>query len=311
MSAETEVIFSLLVKISIMILLGYILRKTKILHPEMQKGLSNFLLVALLPFSIFTSSQYPFDPKIFQSMIAVGIIAIFLHGIGLLIMTPISKKLPLAPKEQTVFTAMTVFANTGFIGFPLMASLFGPTGLLLGVVYNMIYNFFIFIYAPIAFTHTKKIYWKKIFINPIMISSFASILVFVSPFRLPEIVKTPFAEIGNMTVPVSMILLGASLASVPFIHIIRDKYSYFVSFFRMLIFPLLMIGAMKLFQVPHLVASVCVLMSALPCGTMTVIFAQQYDCAPDYASRAAVQSLLFMVGMLPLAIFVTAWLFPL
>jgi len=53
-----------------------------------------------------------------------------------------------------------------------------------------------------------------------------------------------------------------------------------------------------------------VLMAALPCGTMNVIFAEKYDCAPEFASRTVIQSLVLMIITLPLMILLTSIVFP-
>jgi len=113
-----------------------------------------------------------------------------------------------------------------------------------------------------------------------------------------------------MSVPLSMMIMGASLAKVPLLDILKDKYSYLVSFIRLLAFPLLMLAAMKMVGAAPVTASVCILMTALPCGTMNVIFAEKYDCAPAFASKAVIQSMILMAGTLVLMIILTSQAFP-
>ena len=64
-------------------------------------------------------------------------------------------------------------------------------------------------------------------------------------------------------------------------------------------------------EVPHLVALVCVLMTCLPSASLSVVFAQQYDCEPEYASRAVVQGMLLMIVTIPLFATLAVTLFPL
>jgi predicted permease len=151
---------------------------------------------------------------------------------------------------------------------------------------------------------------RSIITNPITISSVVSILIFISPFRIPEILNSPIEDIGAMSVPVSMIIMGASLANISLLDILKDKYSYLVSAIRLIVFPLLMLAAMRLLSVSSVTATVCVLMTALPCGTMNVIFAEKYDCAPEFASRTVVLSLLIMIVTLPVLILITNIVFP-
>jgi len=298
------------VKIAVMIALGYTLRKIDIITESLQKGLTNILLKAIMPLSILMSANYAFNSALFHGMLIVAAAAVGFYVIGLTGMTFFSKTLSLQENERKIIVTMTVFANTGFVGFPIMLALFGQPGLLLAVIFNMFYNLFMYTYGINLLSGKGGYDIKSILLNPITIASIASIVIFVSPFRFPAILASPIEDIGAMSVPISMIIMGASLAKIPLLDILKDKYSYLVSGIRLVLFPLLMLLVMRLLSVSSLTATVCVLMAALPCGTMNVIFAEKYDCAPEFASRTVIQSLLLMIITLPLMILLTNMVFP-
>ncbi|MEI8199746.1 MAG: AEC family transporter [Eubacteriales bacterium] len=306
----TEIILSLIVKIAVMIALGYTLKKINIITESLQKGLTDILLKAIMPLSILMSANYAFNGVLFHGMLIVAAAAVGFYVIGLTGMTFFSKALRLQENERKIIVTMTVFANTGFVGFPIMLALFGQPGLLLAVIFNMFYNLFMYTYGINMLSGKGGYDIKSIFLNPITIASLASIAIFVSPFRLPAILASPIEDIGAMSVPISMIIMGASLAKIPLMDILKDKYSYLVSGIRLVLFPLLMLLVMHLLSVSSLTANVCVLMTALPCGTMNVIFAEKYDCAPEFASRTVIQSLVLMIITLPLMILLTSLVFP-
>ena len=297
-------------KIAVMIALGYTLRKIDIITESLQKGLTNILLKAIMPLSILMSANYAFNSALFHGMLIVAAAAVGFYVIGLTGMTFFSKTLSLQENERKIIVTMTVFANTGFVGFPIMLALFGQPGLLLAVIFNMFYNLFMYTYGINLLSGKGGYDIKSILLNPITIASIASIVIFVSPFRFPAILASPIEDIGAMSVPISMIIMGASLAKIPLLDILKDKYSYLVSGIRLVLFPLLMLLVMRLLSVSSLTATVCVLMAALPCGTMNVIFAEKYDCAPEFASRTVIQSLLLMIITLPLMILLTNMVFP-
>lgn len=306
----TEIILSLIVKIAVMIALGYTLRKINIITESLQKGLTDILLKAIMPLSILMSANYAFNSALFHGMLIVAAAAVGFYVIGLTGMTFFSKTLSLPENERKIIVTMTVFANTGFVGFPIILALFGQPGLLLAVIFNMFYNLFMYTYGINLLSGKGGYDIKSILLNPITIASLASIVIFVSPFRFPAILASPIEDIGAMSVPISMIIMGASLAKIPLLDILKDKYSYLVSGIRLVLFPLLMLLVMRLLSVSSLTATVCVLMAALPCGTMNVIFAEKYDCAPEFASRTVIQSLVLMIITLPLMILLTNMVFP-
>lgn len=303
-----DAILDVVVKIAVMVSLGFLLRKINIITEELQKGLTNLLLTAILPFSIIASSGYVRTAALTRGLLIIGAAAVIYYAVAITLMKLLSDRLPFGEKRKRIFITMTVFQNTGFVGFPLMQALFGAEGLLLAVVFNMAYNLFMFSYG-IQLLSGEKADVKKFFLNPISIASVIAILIFVSPFRLPGIIAAPIADVGAMTIPISMMIIGASLAPFPLRSILSDWRTYLVSSIRLLLLPGLMILAMLFLPVDPVTKSVIVLMTALPCGSMNVMFSEKYDCEPEFAAKTVVQSMLLMTITLPLMILLCSKIF--
>jgi hypothetical protein len=303
-----DAILDVVVKIAIMVSLGFLLRKLNIITEELQKGLTNLLLTAILPFSIIASSGYIRTGALTRGLLIVGAAAVIYYAVAIILMKILSDRLPFGEKKKRIFITMTVFQNTGFVGFPLMQALYGSEGLLLAVVFNMAYNLFMFSYG-VQLLSGEKADIKKFFLNPISIASVVAILIFISPFRLPNIIASPVADVGAMTIPISMMIIGASLAPIPLRSILSDWRAYLVSFIRLLALPGLMFLAMLFLPVDPVTKSVIVLMAALPCGSMNVMFSEKYDCEPEFAAKTVVQSMLLMTITLPLMIFLCSRVF--
>ena len=301
-----DVLLQVFIKIVVAVTLGFILRKAKVIDSHMQKGLSDMLLLAILPFSILSSANYEKTPEVQEGMLIVLAAAMIYYIVTLVVMRLISKKLPYEEKEKRVFVTMVTFANTGFVGFPVVSALYGDQGLLMAVVFNLTYNLFMYTYG-IYLLSGKTGSLKNILLNPVNIASVAAIAIFISPFRFPTYVEGPIDLIAAMTVPLSMIIIGSNLAAMPFTKVISDLKSYFISLIRLVVLPgAMLLGmylAMKGFDITPMAASVAVLMCALPCGSMNVILSEKYDCAPEFAARSTVLSMLLCMGTLPLFVF--------
>lgn len=300
------------IKIVVAVTLGFILRKAKVIDARLQKGLSDILLLAILPFSILSSSNYEKTPEVTNGMLITLVAALVYYIVSLVLMRLLSKKLPFEEKEKRVFVTMTVFANTGFVGFPLMSALYGNAGLLMAVVFNLAYNLFMYTYG-IHLLSGKTGSLKSILLNPVNIASVLAILIFISPFRFHSYVSGPIDLIAAMTVPLSMIIIGSNLAAMPFSKVVSDPKSYLISFVRLVILPglvlLCMYIAFKSTSMAPETAAVNVLMCALPCGSMNVILSEKYDCAPEFSARATVQSMLLCMATLPIFVVVCSHLF--
>ena len=123
--------------------------------------------------------------------------------------------------------------------------------------------------------------------------------MFILPWRMPGFIADTFKLIGDMTVPMSMIVMGSMLAGVNIKKLLTDKKAYIVSALRLLVLPGLVMGAVLIFSNWFIISpetkSVVVLMCTLPCGSMNVIFAENYDVAPHFATRTVSLSMVFML----------------
>lgn len=290
----------LFVKIIIMLALGFFLRKKNIITEDLQKGLNDLLLKAFLPVSILASANAVLSAQARQNLLITAIIGLGYYIVAIVVTVLLSKTLPVSEKRRNVFVTMAVFANTSFVGFPIVKELFGDEGFLYAVIYNLLYQLFFFTYGIHKLNGEKKGFQlKSLYTNVVTIVSVISIGIFLSPLRFPSAVVSTFSTIGGATVPVSMLIIGASLATIKLPSILKDGYSYIVSALRLLIFPVLMMLVLRGLNMSPVVVSTCVVMTALPCGSLNVIYSQRNDCEPEYAVRTVVQTMLLMIVTIP------------
>lgn len=289
-------------KIFVFLGLGFVLNKTKVIDGNAEKALSKVLLTAVLPFMILNSSQHTYSGEAVTGMVTCAVFGICYYALTLIVMRLSLKKVNIPEAERRIMVTCTVFANTGFVGFPLMEALFGAYGLLLAAVYNLCYNLFFYTYAVYLFSGKPKFRIVEIFRNPVSLASILAIILFVIPWRMPAFLSDTFKLIGDMTVPLSMMIMGSMLAGVKIKKLVTDKKAYVVSALRLIIIPAVMTGAVWGISrfVPMLpeTKSVVVLMCALPCGSMNVMYSESHDMAPHFCARTVTLSMIFMLGTL-------------
>ncbi len=295
-------LIDLIIKIVIMIAVGIILKKKNIIDDRVQSGLSDILLNVAVPCSLLAAGNAPFSQEIVESLKDAAIMELFYYIGALVITTLISRLLPIEQKAKKVFVTMSTFANVAFIGLPVVQEMFGSEALLCAVVFNLFYDLFFFTYGVYLLSNDGKFQLKSICTNLIAIASVVSILVFLSPFRFPAVLEDTFDTLGSLSTPISMMIIGCNLAVTKPVEILKDKYSYMVSALRLLIFPLVVLVAARFFHLDEMAVSVGVVMTALPAGSMNVILAEKYDCAPQFATRSVVQGMVLMLITLPLVI---------
>ena len=296
------VLFQILVCCSI----GFILRKNRVIDERTEKTLTEILLQAVLPFSIIASSQYRFSLELVKGMLAVALFATLYYCLSLTIMRIFMRRKPgFRTDDARVMWTTIIFANTGFLGLPLMESMFGDGGQLLGAIYNIMFNMFFYTFGVHTLSRSK-FKPRELIMNPVTAASVLAIILFIIPWRMPLFVSNTINLVGNMTIPLSMIIVGSIISTIN-IRKFFDFKSFVVSLFRLLILPAIafvtMLGIGSLVPIAKVTASVIVLMTAMPCGIINVLVAERENTSPKLASGSVIMSFACMLITLPIFVF--------
>lgn len=289
-------------KIILMIALGFMATRMHILTNDMKKILSTFLMKIVLPVNIISSACQKYSAQNGIGMIKVLLISALYYVITLFFLIKVCKKK--MPKEkQAVFINLSIFANVGFIGFPLLQELQGNVGTLYTVAYNMAFQLFFFTYGMFLMKSDEKLSVKAVFKNSIIYFSLASIILYFSQLRFPEFMESALTSVGVMMVPLSMIIIGYEIASMNIQRLYKDKMAYIVSAIRLIIAPMIILILMKVCNIQHDVAIAVTILTALPSGSLTVIAAEDSGIDTSQAACAVAQSTVLMVATLPVMVF--------
>ena len=305
---DYSILINLIIKVAILVAIGYIAKKAEIMTEEREKGISQLLVDIICPVSIIASGSSDYSASMVKNMCLIAVIAGIYYAAGILLMRPISRRMKLSDQGKAIFLTMAVFGNTAFIGYPITQELYGNEGFVYAVIYNFFFQLYFFTYGISRISGMKQINLKKIIVTPLNGALLVMLVLFLFQIKLPGVVQDTFQSVGNMMVPLSMIVVGGSLVGMKPAQILMDRASYLVSFFRLLFFPLLMTIVLKLFGIQGDLLTVSVVLTAVPCGTMNVIFAKQYDCDVDFASRAVIQSMLLCVVTIPCILFLLSFI---
>ncbi len=288
-------------KIILMIALGFVTTKIGIMTGDMKKLLSNFLMKIVLPINIISSACQKYSAVNGIGMLKVLLISAAYYAAALFILTVICKK-RMTKDKKAIFINLSVFANVGFIGFPLLQELLGNVGTLYTVAYNMAFQLFFFTYGMFLMKNDGELSVKAIFKNSIIYFSIASIALYFSQLRFPKFVDSALSSVGAMMVPLSMIIIGYEIAAMDIRRLYCDKMAYIVSFIRLVAAPVLMLIVMKILGIQHDVAVAVTILTALPSGSLTVIAAEDYGMDTSQAACAVAQSTVLMVVTLPIVV---------
>lgn len=295
----TSTLLGLMLKVVLLVGLGYLLKKRGMISDELERGISNLVVNVFFPFSVIASSNNDFSADKVKNILTIMVIALIYYIMAILISTKLGKLLRFSEKDQHIFMTMSTFANTGFIGVPVVLELYGNEGMLYAVIYNMFYQLFFFTYGMAMLSGDGHLRIRDAW-NPCTKSALLACALFLFQIRFPAPVQDTIETIGGMVVPLSMLVIGFSLTGIRFREILTDFRAYYVSLLRLIVFPGLVFFGCHALGVGRELTMIAMLMSGIPSGSMNVIMAKQFGCDIEYATKAVIQSMIFGVVTIPL-----------
>jgi Predicted permeases len=290
---------------AVLIFIGYRLSKGGLLRPESADDLSGILVKVLLPFCIISSGNTSAaDASREDVAYAFLVIGVF-YVVGSFLCYFLFKRVHNDKAMAGTYANMAIYANTGFMGFPMVAAMLGEGAMIYAVIYNLCYN--LFIYSLGIRLWGGKMSLRKVLFSPLMLCSYFAVIWFLSPYRFPAQIASLLSKVGDSTVPVSMFLLGTWLVGSNPKEWMLNRKGYLVSALRLIILPLLMLALMKAMAMRETAILAITLISALPIGTMNVILAKQYGQDYRNSNTILMQTMVFSVITIPLVMAVASF----
>lgn len=305
---QYQQLFELQLMMFLLMLLGFILRRTNFLPKEGTHILTDLVINVILPCNIITAFQVSLDMQVLRSCVQVVVICLLLQLGCTMISAFCYNKIP--KSQRMIFQYATVCSNAGFLGNPVAEGLYGSVGLLYASVFLIPQRVVMWSAGVSYFTHapSKKEVIKKVLTHPCNIATAVGLVLMISQISLPGFLYKTISSVGNCTTPITMLLIGAIMAESGFSHMLSRNNLVF-SVIRLVLIPAGVLAGCLLAGVDSVVAGVCVILAAMPAGTTTAILAAKYNADTAFASGCVVLTTLLSTGVLPLWCILLNYLF--
>lgn len=285
----------------LMMLVGVYATKRGFITKEVEKGLSSLLLNITLPFLIVSTFNLEFDSNLLDSAKKIVIYSIVIH-LGLYALSKLFF-FKASKDKQPVLRFITTFSNVGFMGYPVLQSIFGDVGVFYGAIFNMVFNAFVWTLGVSLYSGKKSLKsFIQVLKNPAFIAVCLGLVLFISPVKLPTPIYKTLKLMGDTTTPISMLIVGAMLSSANFKEVLSDWTIYLGSFICLIVAPFLVYLAMTILGLDRELTRVCVTIIAMPGAVMAPIIASKYGGNAEYASQCVFLSTILSVITIPLII---------
>jgi predicted permease len=254
---------------------GIAARKAGCFTDAVAKGLSDLLMDFCLPALVLVSFQRRFDPAMLAN--AGRMLASSLLVILFLVLAAWVLFLKAPAGQRPVLRFITAFSNSGFMGIPLLAAIFPGMGVFYGAVFGIAFTLVAFTFGVMFFsTGGERPSLVRLCLNPVLLATFAGLACFMCSVRFPEAVTGGLGMMGAMTMPMSMLIIGAMLAEARPRDVLGGPWDYAACCGRLLLAPLLTMAVCALLRLDPTICRVLVILEALPGATIVAMFGERY-----------------------------------
>ena len=296
---DLSVIVNGVISLFLIILVGVYAAKKRIITKEINKGLTNILLKITLPCLVVSSFIFDLSDELKDN-----IIRCFIYSPLVLIISIVISYILLIPikgEKKIIIQFANVFSNCGFIGFPIVFSIYGNEGVIYASIFNLFFTAFLWTYGVILFNgKMKREDIKKVLLNPAIVAVFIGLIIMIFGFDIPSVLSSTLDLVGNMTSPLSMIIVGVILGNAKIISYLKDKTIYYSAFLKLIIMPCILILISKLLKDTSLVIKTLIIVTAMPAAAMTSILSESFDKESEYSAVIVFITTLFSVITFPI-----------
>ncbi len=263
--------------------IGMICYKSNIITKQVQKYFSGLVLKVVIPSFIIMSFQVELSGELVKGMVMALILSILSHLIMILLSNIVIRRND--KREYAIERFSLVYTNCGFMGIPLIEGVLGTEGALYATIYLTVFNILVWSHGVIViknnFTLKELI---NVFKTPTMISILIGIILLIFRIKLPEIVARPLQYIASMNTPLPMLIAGVMIAQQSFLDTIKDLRAIYISFLRMLVFPIFVFLVIRQISCSDIVRMAIMLSASCPTATIGTLFAIEHNKNAAYAS---------------------------
>ncbi len=280
---------------------GYLARRKNMVDknfvPSLSKLILNILQPCMILNSVLNKEHLMTDSQVFLlTGIALGCYVVLI-GLAMILPKVLNVKV-----DKGVYRFMFIFGNVGFLGYPVVRSLFGDDAMFMVTIFILLFNLLVYTVGIILISENRgnaKISYRT-FLQPTAIACVLSYgIYFINP-QAPELLSSCVSYLGDLTTPVSMVLIGCSLGTVPVKQMLGTWRIYALIALKMVVIPLVTFFLLQAIVTDPLMMSVIVVLLAMPVATNSTMLSAVYGANDKLASTAILISTLLSVGIVPL-----------
>jgi len=285
------------------VIVGYVAGRLGYMGGEFDKRLSSLVINFTCPALILASAMtgdLP-DRRLILPLLGISALTyVLLTGVAFLLPRFLTKQ----KDDEGIVGFALMFGNVGFMGYPVVASIFGQQAVFYAAVLNVVNTFAVFTIGTILILgnlgdgrHFQK---KVLYSTPMLSAYLAMLIVALGIDNIPGVISQPLTMIGNITVPAALLIIGSSMSQLSVRTMLGNPTVYATTLFRLVLIP---VGFYYLFCAlgfdPYVV-DINTMVIAMPVATYGTILCLKYNRSTTLITEVTLITTLLSMLTIPL-----------
>lgn len=295
------VVLNQMVSLFLLVLTGYLGNKLHVLDKEFEGKVSRFIVNITLPATIISSVTGLEDGQ------NVNIFPVFAAAVSIfLVAHVVCRLIQKLLRWDPTYELMLNYSNMGFMGIPIISSLYGEQYILYVAIFMMTFNLSLFSYgvyllsAHSGGTGNRMGFQAKSLLSPGILSAFIAIGIYLLSIPVPGQLRDLISTVGSTTTPLAMIVIGSTLAGVRLSSVFNSKSLYLFSFLKLLALPVITFFILRLYVADRTLLEIAVILSGCPVAGNVSMLCIQYDRDVTLVSKGICISTLLSMFSIPI-----------
>ena len=230
------------------------------------------------------------------------LIAFLMQGLGYIVSALVARLLRPERQREVEFELLMSMGNSMFIALPIVGEVYGPTAVFYSALTCIPFNVLLYTYGVLRLksgSGDKKLHWRDILSMPLLATT-VSLLIMLLHLPVPGAIRGLITAMAGATMPLSMVVIGATMGAVSFLDAFRNKSLYLASFVRLILIPLLTWLLLRPLGLDPVLLMTMVVIAACPGAVVVTVLCVQYGRDAVYTSEGTLQSTVLSMVTIPL-----------
>lgn len=268
--------------LSVLVAVGYVCGRLGYLGGDFDRRLSSLVINVTCPALILSSAmggQLP-DRRFILPLLLISVLTyVVLSVAGFVLPRYVSRR----QEDFGPLGFAMIFGNVGFMGYPVVASIFGSEAVFYAAVLNVVNTFAVFTIGTILITGRgddvggRRFQRKVLYSTPMLAAYFTMGIVALRIDNIPVVVSEPLSMLGAITVPAALLIIGSSMSHLSLRTMMGNATVYATALLRLVVLPVAVHFLMTALGFSPFVVNINTLVVAMPVATYGTILCLKYN----------------------------------